>query len=39
MVTADERNTILADMDRETKDLEILALMPRRSLAWPRKPD
>jgi hypothetical protein len=38
LVTADEMNTILADMDRDTKNLEILALMPR-SLVWARKPN
>jgi ubiquinone/menaquinone biosynthesis C-methylase UbiE len=39
LVTADEINTILADMDRDTKNPEILALMPRMSLVWARKPD
>jgi SAM-dependent methyltransferase len=39
VVTADEMNTILADMDRDTKNLEILALMPRMSLVWARKPN
>jgi hypothetical protein len=39
LVTADEMNTILADMDRDTKNLEILALMPRMSLVWARKPN
>jgi ubiquinone/menaquinone biosynthesis C-methylase UbiE len=37
LVTADETSTILADMDRDTKDPEILALMPRMSLVWARK--
>jgi SAM-dependent methyltransferase len=39
LVTADEMKTILADMDRDTKNLEILALMPRMSLVWARKPN
>jgi SAM-dependent methyltransferase len=39
LVTAEEMNTILADMDRDTKNQEILALMPRMSLVWARKPN
>jgi SAM-dependent methyltransferase len=39
LVTTDEVNTILAEMDRDTRNLEILALMPRMSLVWARKPD
>lgn len=39
LVTADEINTILADMDRDTKNPEILVLMPRMSLVWARKPN
>jgi SAM-dependent methyltransferase len=38
LVTADEMKTILADMDRDTRNPDILALMPRMSLVWARKP-
>jgi SAM-dependent methyltransferase len=37
LVTAAEMNTILADMDRDTKNPDILPLMPRMSLVWARK--
>jgi hypothetical protein len=30
---------ILADMERDTRNLDILALGPRMSLVWARKPD
>ena len=39
LVTAAEMETILADMDRDTRNPEILALAPRMSLVWARKPD
>jgi SAM-dependent methyltransferase len=39
LITADELVTILADMDRDTKNPEILALAPRMSLVWARKPN
>jgi SAM-dependent methyltransferase len=38
LVTGNEMKTILADMDRDTQDPEILVLMPRMSLVWGRKP-
>jgi len=38
LVTDDEMSAILSDMDRDTKNPEILALMPRMSLVWARKP-
>ena len=37
LVTAAEMETILADMDRDTRDPEILVLGPRMSLVWARK--
>ncbi len=39
LVTASEMNTILADMDRDSRNPEILVLAPRMSLVWARKPD
>ena len=39
LVTAAEMEVILADMDRDTRNLDILALGPRMSLVWARKPD
>jgi SAM-dependent methyltransferase len=39
LVTHAEMETILADMDRDTRNLEILVLGPRMSLVWTRKPD
>jgi ubiquinone/menaquinone biosynthesis C-methylase UbiE len=39
LVTADEMDKILADMDRDTKDLSILPLAPRMSIVWARKPN
>jgi hypothetical protein len=39
LVTSAEMETILADMDRDTKNPDILALGPRMSLVWARKPD
>jgi ubiquinone/menaquinone biosynthesis C-methylase UbiE len=37
LVTAAELETILADMDRDTKNPDILVLAPRMSLVWARK--
>ena len=39
LVTAAEMNTILLDMDRDSRNPEILVLAPRMSLVWARKPD
>lgn len=39
LVTDAEMETILADMDRDTLDPEILVLGPRMSLVWALKPD
>lgn len=39
LVTAGDIDKILAEMDRDTKNPEILALMPRMSLVWARKPN
>ena len=39
LVTAAEMGRILADMDRDSKNPEILVLAPRMSLVWGRKPD
>ena len=39
LVTAAEMATILADMDRDTRNPDILVLAPRMSLVWGRKPD
>jgi SAM-dependent methyltransferase len=38
LVTADGVKTILANMDRDTRNPDILVLMPRMSLVWARKP-
>jgi SAM-dependent methyltransferase len=38
LVTATELTAILSDMDRDTRNPDILALMPRMSLVWARKP-
>jgi SAM-dependent methyltransferase len=38
LVSGEEMKAILADMERDTNDPEILALMPRMSLVWGRKP-
>ena len=38
LVTADEMQTIIANMDRDTRNPDILVLMPRMSLVWARKP-
>jgi ubiquinone/menaquinone biosynthesis C-methylase UbiE len=39
LVTAPEMNTILADMDRDTRNSDILPLAPRMSLVWAQKPN
>jgi hypothetical protein len=39
LVSAVEMDAILAEMDRDSRDPEILVLSPRMSLAWARKPD
>ncbi|MGB6545908.1 MAG: methyltransferase domain-containing protein, partial [Candidatus Acidiferrales bacterium] len=39
LVTATDMNTILADMDRDSRDPNILPLAPRMSLVWARKPN
>jgi hypothetical protein len=39
LVTAGEMETVLAEMDRDTKDANILVLGPRMHLVWARKPD
>ena len=39
LVTRAELDGILADMERDTQNLDILALGPRMSLVWGRKPD
>ncbi len=39
LVTSAEMETILAALDRDTKNPDILALGPRISLVWARKPD
>jgi len=39
LVTAGEMQTILSDMDRDTRDTNILVIGPRMSLVWARKPD
>jgi hypothetical protein len=39
LLNAAELNSILAEMDRDTRNLDILALMPRMSLVWARKPN
>jgi ubiquinone/menaquinone biosynthesis C-methylase UbiE len=39
LVTRAELDGILADMDRDTQNLEILVLAPRMFLVWARKPD
>ena len=39
LVTDAQMETILADMDRDTKNPDILVLGPRMSLVWARKPD
>ncbi len=39
LVTSAEMDTILADMDRDTRNPDILALMPRMSIVWARKPN
>jgi SAM-dependent methyltransferase len=38
LVTAAEMDTILAEMDRDSRDPDILVLSPRMSLVWARKP-
>jgi SAM-dependent methyltransferase len=38
LVTDAELDTILADMDRDTRNLDILVLVPRMSTVWARKP-
>ena len=38
LVTSAEMETILADMDRDTRNPDILVLGPRMSLVWARKP-
>lgn len=38
LVTADEMKTIIANMDRDTRNPDIVVLMPRMSLVWARKP-
>lgn len=38
LVTSEELRNIVSDMDRDTRNLDILALMPRMSLVWARKP-
>lgn len=39
LVTAAEMQAILADMDRDTKNPDILIITPRMSVVWARKPD
>lgn len=39
LVTAAEMDAILAEMDRDSRDPEILVLSPRMSLVWARKPE
>jgi hypothetical protein len=39
LVTRAELDGILADMERDTLNLENLVLGPRMSLVWARKPD
>jgi SAM-dependent methyltransferase len=39
LVTDAQMETILADMDRDTKNPDILVLGPRMSLVWARKPE
>jgi hypothetical protein len=39
LVTAAEMEAILADMERDTQNHDILVLGPRVSLVWARKPD
>jgi hypothetical protein len=36
--TAEEIRTILVDMDRDTRNPDILILMPQMSLVWACKP-
>jgi SAM-dependent methyltransferase len=38
LLSAEELERTLAEMDRDTRDPNILALMPRMSLVWARKP-
>jgi SAM-dependent methyltransferase len=39
LATSAHMETILADMDRDSRDPDILAFAPRMSLVWGRKPD
>jgi SAM-dependent methyltransferase len=39
LLSAEELERTLAEMDRDTRDPNILALMPRMSLVWARKPN
>jgi SAM-dependent methyltransferase len=39
LLGVEELERTLADMDRDTRDPNILALMPRMSLVWARKPN
>jgi len=38
LITPEDLRTIVADMDRDTRNPDILALMPRMTLVWARKP-
>jgi hypothetical protein len=39
LVTRAELDGILADMERDTRNLDIVVLGPRMSLVWARKPE
>ncbi len=39
LVTAEEMQTIRDDMDRDTRNLDLLVVMPKMFLVWARKPE